>query len=97
VRPEPGLHGRPTAVELLEAAREFLTDDVMRHTEGRLQFHARVTANVLAIVQRELELGPAQAARYALGPKPDEDEYSFLARSVRDKLLVANPKHLTKP
>jgi aminoglycoside phosphotransferase (APT) family kinase protein len=95
--PEPGLHGRPTAVELLEAAREFLTDDVMRHTEGRLQFHARVTANVLATVQRELELGPAQESRYQLGAKPGEDESAFLARSVRDRLLVANPKHLTTP
>ncbi len=37
----------------------------MPATEGRLQFHARVAVNVLAIVERELTLGPAQAEVHA--------------------------------
>jgi hypothetical protein len=62
-----GLHGRPTAGELLEAAREFLVDQVMPATDPATSFHTRVAANVLAIVERELALGPAQEARYVEG------------------------------
>ena len=57
-RPAPAPHGRPTASELLDAVREFLTGQVMPATTGQLAFHARVAANVLGIVARELELGP---------------------------------------
>jgi hypothetical protein len=32
----------------------------MPATEGRIQFHTRVAVNVLGMVQREIELGPAQ-------------------------------------
>ncbi len=48
------LHGAPSSAELLEAVREWLERDVMSSTEGRLRFHARVAANVLATVEREL-------------------------------------------
>ncbi len=51
---EPGLFGRPTAREILDAVRGFLTEDVMPGTTGRLSFHARVAANMLAIVERQL-------------------------------------------
>ena len=60
-RPEPGLHGRPTAVELIEAVREFLAGDVLAATEGRVKFHARVAANALAMVERELVAGEGPA------------------------------------
>lgn len=46
--------------QLVEAVREWLERDVLPATAGRLQFHSRVAANVLAIVERELDLGPAQ-------------------------------------
>ena len=55
-------HDAPTAAQLVEAVREFLEGDVAAATEGRVRFHARVAANVCAIVERELALGPAQAA-----------------------------------
>ena len=58
------LHGRPTSEELVEAVREFLENDVMTSTEGRIRFHTRVAVNVLGMVQREIELGPAQAAAH---------------------------------
>ncbi len=59
----PGLHGRPTAIELVEAVREFLERDVMTTAEGRVGFHARVAANALKIVERELaDAGEAEAA-----------------------------------
>ena len=115
---EPGLHGRPTAAELLDAARGFLSDTVMGATEGHVSFHARVAANVLGIVERQLLLGPAQEARFRSGladlgasspsalcrairdgafDERQDDLWRFLAASVRDRLAVANPKHLARP
>jgi hypothetical protein len=58
------MHDRPTAVELVAAVREFLERDVFPSVDGRVQFHTRVAMNALAMVERELELGPAQAARH---------------------------------
>ena len=78
------LHGRPTSEELVEAVREFLEHDVMEATDGRIQFHTRVAINVLGMVQREIELGPAQEAAHrerldALGFESDAD----LAAAIR--------------
>lgn len=53
-------HDRPTVRELVEAVREFLERDVAEATEGRVRFHSRVAANALGMVERELDLGPAQ-------------------------------------
>jgi aminoglycoside phosphotransferase (APT) family kinase protein len=82
-RPAPAPYGRPTASELLDAVREFLTGSVMPATTGQLAFHARVAANVLAIVARELELGPAGTATGG----------AALADAVAARLAVANPKY----
>ncbi len=108
-------HDVPTAAQLIEAVREWLEGDVMAATTGRLQFHARVAVNVLAMVERELALGPQQAADHearlaSLGFADDaglaaairsgalDDRYdevrAVVAASVRDKLLVANPKYV---
>ena len=57
-------HDSPTAGELVEAVREWLLSDVMPGVRPVSSFHARVAANVLAIVEREIELGPAQADRH---------------------------------
>ncbi|HXB48465.1 MAG TPA: phosphotransferase [Streptosporangiaceae bacterium] len=77
---EPAPHGRPTASELLEAVREYLLGSVMPATTGQLAFHARVAANALAIVARELDLGPFPAD-------------AGLAGAVAARLAVANPKY----
>ncbi len=61
-RPTP--RGETTAAELVEAVREFLTDHVMA-SDGQLGFHARVAANALGQVEREIESGPALAERSA--------------------------------
>lgn len=58
------LHGRPSAAELVEAVGEFLRTEVMPGTEGRLRFQARVAANALGIVERELRHGDAQERRH---------------------------------
>lgn len=57
-------HDVPTAGELVEAVRELLETDVMTATDGRLRFHVRVAVNALAAVERELDLGPDQAAAH---------------------------------
>jgi hypothetical protein len=53
---------RPNAAELVGAVREFLENDVMAATVGRVQFHARVAVNALGMIERELTDGPAFAA-----------------------------------
>ena len=58
-------HDLPDAAGLVEAVREFLERDVMTSTEGRVQFHTRVAINVLNMVQREIEQGPAQSDAHA--------------------------------
>jgi aminoglycoside phosphotransferase (APT) family kinase protein len=84
--------GRPTARELLAAVREWLTDDVVPRVDLGLGYHARVAANVLAIVERELARPPV-----AQGAVDQTDDWAELALAVRDRLLVANPKHLARP
>lgn len=79
-----GAHGAPSAPQLVEAVREYLERDVMGATTGRVQFHARVAAKVLATVERELAAGPAMAAAHrarllALGCADD----AALAAAIR--------------
>ncbi len=75
----------PTATELVEAVTEFLRDEVMEETSGRLRFNARVAANVLGIVERELRMGNEVAEAHArrlerLGVADDAE----LAQAIRD-------------
>ena len=65
---------------MLEAVREYLVGSVMPATTGQLAFHARVAANALAIVARELDLGQL----------PDNAD---LAEEVAARLAVANPRY----
>lgn len=56
----------PNTKELITAVRAFLEEKAMPELTGHTAFHARVAANALAIVERELELGPkAQAEELA--------------------------------
>ena len=59
------LHDPPSAQQLVESVREWLERDVLPEASGRLQFHTRVAINVLAMVERELQLGPEQLERHA--------------------------------
>lgn len=126
------MQDRPTLTELIDAVRGFLERDVVPALEGTTKFHARVAVNVLAIVARELEHGPAQLAAEwerldaLLGAEPlpppaelpdavrrrtdalcariragDADAGPFRAAAlahvratVREKLVIANPKLL---
>lgn len=55
------MYDPPTPSELVAVVREFLERQALPALEGRVAFHARVAANALAIVERELERG-AEAA-----------------------------------
>jgi Domain of unknown function (DUF6285) len=57
-------HDLPDPPALLEAVREFLAGELEPELEGRLRYHLKVAINVLAIVERELRLGPEHAARH---------------------------------
>jgi hypothetical protein len=50
------MQDRPSMDELLEAVAGFLRDDVMANTTGRVNFHARVAANVVEMLRREAAL-----------------------------------------
>jgi len=49
------MQDRPTSSELIEAVQHFLETDVVPALDGPKKFHARVAANVLGIVRRELQ------------------------------------------
>ena len=59
-------HDSPDASALLQAVREFLTEQVEPRLEGQPRWHAKVAANVLAVVERELRLGGEHAERHRL-------------------------------
>ena len=61
-----GLYGRPTAAELIAAVAEFLDTEVRDNTGGSVNFHSRVAANALRMVERELLAGEPTAAGAAL-------------------------------
>ncbi len=48
--------------ELVDVVREFLETRAMPELKGHTAFHARVAANALAIVVRELDQNPRAAA-----------------------------------
>jgi aminoglycoside phosphotransferase (APT) family kinase protein len=94
--PTSAPHDRPSAGELLDAVGEYL-DQVRDSVPGRVGFHARVAANVVATVRRELELGPAQSRAHAerlaaLGVSDD----AALAAAIRDGSLDDRADEVTR-
>lgn len=55
------MQDQPSSIELIGAVENFMRDVAMKQLQGHAAFHARVAANALAIIKRELELGPAQS------------------------------------
>jgi hypothetical protein len=54
------MQDRPTFDELLAAVEHFLDTEIVPNVPGSRGFHARVSANAIRIVRRELELEDAQ-------------------------------------
>ncbi len=93
--------GIPTSAELVHAVREFLEQEVMPATEGRLSFHARVAVNVLAQVERELLSGLPDTtgdadlcAAIRAGSVDFAHAYEEIRETVIAKLRISNPRHL---
>ena len=84
------LHGRPTAAELVAAVAEFLEGDVRQATSGQVNFHARVAANALRMVERELLDAGDEDVRAALAGLGFADE-AGLAATIRAGELADRP------
>lgn len=82
----------PRLDELLLSVRDFLREDVMAETSGRLQFLARVAANSLDIVDREVRVGGRLEEREIISLRaldletPDEDSLAGLRWALVDAL-----------
>lgn len=79
------VHGRPTALDLVDALREHIANPPPPPTRA---FHDRVAANVASMVARELERGTAPRQEHAqrlagLGCSDDAE----LARRIRAEQL----------
>lgn len=57
------MNDRPSAAELLAAVERFLEESAVPALEGPAKYHARVAANVVRIVARELATEDAHLAR----------------------------------
>lgn len=82
---------KPEISVLLEAATDYLEQELLPTLEGNHRFQCRVTVNVLRQVHRELLLGPTHAARECerlralLGHDGDRETLTReLARRIRD-------------
>ncbi len=86
-------HDVPSAAQLIESVREWIERDVLTQTSGRLQFHARVAINCLAMVEREMALGPEQDRAHrgrlaALGMADDAELAAAIRRGDLDDRLT---------
>ena len=87
--------------ELVEVVRTFLEQKAMPELKGHTAFHARVAANALAIVARQLERGEQSdaeelaALRALLGKEGSlEDLNRTLCRAIRDGDIDLLSPHL---
>lgn len=79
----------PTSDELVGAVRHWIESTLMSELDGATRFHARVAANMLAIVQREIADGGAsvnahRARLSALGFESDRDLADAIRRGDLD-------------
>jgi hypothetical protein len=83
----------PSAADLLATVAEVLADEIVPALQGSTQHHARVAASLVAIVERELRLGPAtaEAERRALAGllPPDGDAAGLTTAELRDRVAAS--------
>ncbi|RDI67244.1 DUF6285 domain-containing protein [Nocardia pseudobrasiliensis] len=88
---------RPTATEILDSLAELLDNVLLPALPDALQHRARVGANLTRIVRRELELGPATAARehqllaIRSAMRDEQELWRMLVEIVRGDLAIAKP------
>jgi aminoglycoside phosphotransferase (APT) family kinase protein len=94
-RVTPALHDRPTAIELIDAARGALGDDVLPQVDGRAAFQLRVSLRALGMVRRELEHRAEHETLHAAALESVEcaDE-AELARAIREGSLSVDAREV---
>jgi len=92
------VNDRPTAEELLRAVERFLEAEVVPRLEGVPKFHARVAANVVAMVAREIETADAheRGEWLRLGALLGSDDEPPEEREVRRAALLARNRELAE-
>ena len=55
------MHDTPAPADLLDAVARYLREQAAPQLQGQAAFHARVAANALDIVRRQLALAPPAA------------------------------------
>ena len=93
----------PRIDELVSSVRDYLRDDVMPATEGRLGFMARVASNSLDIVLRDLALGGPERSlehgrlRALLGADGDLESLRWrLVHALRDGSMALDTPGLAE-
>lgn len=85
------LHTFPDASEIVTAVREWLLEEVVPAPDANLSFHARVAANLLGMLERELQDGPGADERFAAGlAELGAEDEAALATMLRDGVLAAD-------
>lgn len=85
------MQDRPTYDELLAAIETFLDKEIVPSTPGSRGFHARVAANALRIIRRELQhreeqlFGEWQGLDALLGPVERPPSLDALAAALRER------------
>jgi hypothetical protein len=94
---------QPSIKEIVDVVRDFLEKRAMPELKGHTAFHARVAANALGIVSRELALGPASANEeqkrlvHLLGRDGSLDELNReLCKRIREGALDLGNAELTE-
>mgnify|MGYP003441170703 CR=1 FL=1 len=90
------MNDRPTTTELLAAAERFLEESAVPALDGPAKYHARVAANVVRIVARELACEDEHVAHEWDGlatllgdaPKPAARDALHAAIRARNEALV---------
>ena len=85
------MQARPTYDELLEAIETFLDKEIVPNVPGSRGFHARVAANAIRIIRRELEgreeqlLAEWQGLDALLGPAERPATIAALAEALQER------------
>ena len=87
------MNDRPSAAELLAAVERFLEETAVPGLDGPARFHARVAANVVRIVARELATEDVHLAREWDGLAAllaDDAEPPTARAELREAILARN-------
>jgi hypothetical protein len=92
------MNDRPTAEELLEAVGRFLADEAVPALTGHLKYQARVAANVVRIVGRELAMDDVHTREEweRLGAILSDDAPLPALRDAQREQLVARNERLVE-